>query len=140
MWNSWEMTASSLLDDVFPCSEERLERTFRGASDHPDSFVGGSGCERQRCRDGKEGIGLVRTPQTGGMEELSARCGTRCSKWKDLITVPARKDQGATTLVLDVAEALERDSLPVVWAWTTHFKFPVKILFVLCGYFEHQRR
>ena len=29
---------------------------------------------------------------------------------------------------------------PVVWAWATHFGFPRKILRVLCGYFEHQRR
>ena len=25
-------------------------------------------------------------------------------------------------------------------AWATHFTFPRKILRVLCGYFEHQRR
>ena len=46
------------------------------------------------------------------------------------------EDQGALTLVLD----LERVSLPVVWAWATHLSFPRKILRVLCGYFEHQRR
>ena len=28
----------------------------------------------------------------------------------------------------------------MIWAWTTHFSFPRKILRVLCGYFEHQRR
>ena len=33
-----------------------------------------------------------------------------------------------------------RVSLLVVWAWATHFSFPTKILRVLCGYFEHQRR
>ena len=43
-------------------------------------------------------------------------------------------------LVLDLAKAFERVSLPVVWAWATHFCFPRKILRVLCGYFEHQRR
>ena len=36
--------------------------------------------------------------------------------------------------------AFERVSLPVVRAWATHFSFPRKILRVLCGYFEHQRR
>ena len=37
-------------------------------------------------------------------------------------------------------KAFERVSLPVVLAWATHFCFPKKILRVLCGYFEHQRR
>ena len=47
---------------------------------------------------------------------------------------------GGGGLVLDLAKAFERVSLPVVWAWATHFSFPKKILRVLCGYFEHQRR
>ena len=50
------------------------------------------------------------------------------------------EDQGAVALVLDLAKAFERVSLPVVWAWATHFSFPRKILRVLCGYVEHQRR
>ena len=50
------------------------------------------------------------------------------------------EDQGAVALVLDLSKAFERVSLPVVWAWATHFSFPRKILRVLCGYFEHQRR
>ena len=50
------------------------------------------------------------------------------------------KDQGAVALVLDLTKAFERVSLPVAWAWATHFDFPKKILRVLCGYFEHQRR
>ena len=50
------------------------------------------------------------------------------------------KDQGAAALVLDQTKAFERVSLPVIWAWATHFSFPRKILRVLCGYFEHQRR
>ena len=51
-----------------------------------------------------------------------------------------RKDQGAITLVLDLAKAFERVSLPVVWAWATYYNFPRKNLRLLCGYFEHQRR
>ena len=43
-------------------------------------------------------------------------------------------------LVLDLAKALERVSIPVVWAWATHFSFARKILRVLCGHFEQQRR
>ena len=50
------------------------------------------------------------------------------------------EDQGAVALVLDLAKAFDRVSLVVVWAWATHFSFPRKILRVLCGYFEHQRR
>ena len=46
------------------------------------------------------------------------------------------EDRGAVALVLDLAKAFERVSLPVVWAWATHFCFPRKILRVLCGYFE----
>ena len=49
-------------------------------------------------------------------------------------------EQGAVALVLDLAKALERVSLPVVWACATHFSFPRKTLRVLCGYFEHRRR
>ena len=49
-------------------------------------------------------------------------------------------DQGAVALVLDLAKAFERVSLPVVWAWVTHFSFTKKTLRVLRGYFDHQRR
>ena len=65
----------------------------------------------------------------GEMEELNEQSG----KAKE-------GEQGAVALVLDLAKAFERVSLPVVWAWATHFSFPRKILRVLCGYFEHQRR
>ena len=34
------------------------------------------------------------------------------------------EDQGALVLVLSLAKAFERVSLPVVWAWATHFSFP----------------
>ena len=50
------------------------------------------------------------------------------------------EDRGAVALVLNLAKAFERVSLPVVWAWATHFSFPRKILRVLCVYFEHRRR
>ena len=50
------------------------------------------------------------------------------------------KDHGTVALVLDLAKAFERVSLPVAWIWATHFGFPRKILRVLCGYFEHQKR
>ena len=50
------------------------------------------------------------------------------------------EDRGAAALVLDLAKAFERVSLPEVWAWATHLSLPRKILRVLCEYFEHQRR
>ena len=50
------------------------------------------------------------------------------------------KEEGQGAVVLDLVKAFERVSLPVVSAWATHFSFPRKILRVLCGYFEHQRR
>ena len=49
------------------------------------------------------------------------------------------EDQGALALVVDMAMTFERVSLPVVWAWATHFRLPRKMMRVLCGYFEHQR-
>ena len=47
---------------------------------------------------------------------------------------------GAVALVLDLARAFERVSIAVVWAWATHISSPRKMLRVLCGNFEHQRR
>ena len=38
------------------------------------------------------------------------------------------EDQGTLALVLDLAKAFEGVSLPVVWAWATHFSFPRQIL------------
>ena len=49
------------------------------------------------------------------------------------------RDQVAVALILDLAKAFERVSLPVVWAWATQFNFSKKTLRVLCGHFEHQR-
>ena len=50
------------------------------------------------------------------------------------------KEKGVITPVLDLPTAFERVSLPVVWAWATHFDFPRKILRMLCGFVDHQRR
>ena len=68
--------------------------------------------------------------------------GAQRTVWEILLEMErfngkAKEDQGALALALDLAKAFERVSLPVVWAWTTHFSFPRKILRVLCGYFEH---
>ena len=42
-------------------------------------------------------------------------------------------------LVLDL-KAFEGVGLPIVWAWATHFNLSRKIMRVLSGYFEHQRK
>ena len=46
----------------------------------------------------------------------------------------------AITLVFDLAQAFKHASFPVVWAWATQFKFSMKIMRVLCGYFQHTSR
>ena len=51
-----------------------------------------------------------------------------------------KRIKGASALVVDLATAFERVSLPVIFAWATHFGVSRKILRVLCGYIEHQRR
>ena len=74
------------------------------------------------------------------VEELNVECGiflmeVEMSKYR-----AGDEDLGAVAWVLHLAKAFERVSLPVVWVWATHFSFPRKILRVLYGYFEHQRR
>ena len=72
--------------------------------------------------------------------------GAQCTVWEVLMEMERfngkanAEDQGAVALVLDLAKAFKQVSLPVVWAWATRFCFPRKILRVLCGHFEHQRR
>ena len=72
--------------------------------------------------------------------------GAQRTVWENLLDMERFKygageeELGAVASVLDLAKAFEPFSLPVVWAWATHFSFPWKILRVLSGYFEHQRR
>ena len=65
--------------------------------------------------------------------------GKRCSRWKGFDCRVSEMDQGAMKLVPDLAKAFGV-SLPVVWAWATHFIFTRKMLRVQRGYFEHQSR
>ena len=74
------------------------------------------------------------------MEKPSKRCGKIQVEMERLDGKTKEEDQGTLALVLDLAKAFERVSLPVVWAWATHFSFRRKKLRVLRGYFEHQRR
>ena len=82
----WEMAATSLHDDVFLWFQ-RLSRASGPSLFGPPRFAGGTGCGRQKCRDDKRSTRLVGTPLMGETEELSALCGTLCSRWKGLITV-----------------------------------------------------
>ena len=72
-----------------------------------------------------------------GMERPNKPCGKFGWRFRGKAK---EEGQGAVALVLDLAKASERVSLPVVGAWATHFNFPRKVLRVLCGYIEHQRR
>lgn len=46
----------------------------------------------------------------------------------------------AATFVVDLAQALQRVQLNVVWPWARYFDLPQRILRVLCGCFAHARR
>ena len=93
---------------------------------------------RLRWRAVRKGIGLGATDGRNGGAERTA--------WETLPEVErfdykaGEMDQGAITLVLDLALAFERVSPPVVWAWATRCNLPKKIWRVSCGYFEHQQR
>ena len=72
--------------------------------------------------------------------------GAQQTVWEILIEMERFKDRageeglGAVAFVLDLAKAFERIRLPGVRSWATHFSFRRKILRVLCGYLEQQRR
>ena len=84
-------------------------------------------CEDWDATDGRNGGALQTVSEILlEMERFKCRAG--------------EEDLGAVALVLDLAKAFERVSLPVVWAWAMYFSFPRKIVRVLCGYFELQRR
>ena len=49
-------------------------------------------------------------------------------------------DEGAVTLVVDLARTFGKVQLKVAWAWATRNGFPWRILRVLCGHFQHHLR
>ena len=59
--------------------------------------------------------------------------GAERTVWETLLDMErfeyraSEKDPGAITLVLDMAEALERVSRPVAWAWAAQLNFPRKV-------------
>ena len=109
------MAATTLQNDALLDPEECGEREADCADADVDTLVGGI-----------EGIRSGNLEILMEMERFSGNA--------------KEEDQGAVAVVLDLAKAFECMSFPVVWVWATHFKFPTKILRMLCGYFEHQRR
>ena len=49
---------------------------------------------------------------------------TEASRMESFYYRASESDPGAIALVLDLADAFEHVSLPIVWAWATHFNFP----------------
>ena len=82
----------------------------------------------------------IGTPRMVETEEPNKQCGKLWMEMERFHGKAKERDQGAVVLVLDQTKTFERVSLPVVWTRATHFSFPTKILRVLCGCFEHQRR
>ena len=105
----------------------------------PTLFVGGRCLRAAEVSKGKKGIGLIG-------ELFRAEWRSVAQVWETVLDMERfdhcanEKDQGAITVLLDVADACERVSLPVVSAGATHFNLPMKILHLLRWYFEHQRR
>ena len=62
----------------------------------------------------------------GGMLRMGAMEGAEHVVWETPLEMEkfdcraGEMDQGAITLVLDLVQAFERVSLPLVWAWATH--------------------
>ena len=73
------------------------------------------------------------------MTETSTLCGKMLLEMERFEYRAGEEDQGAVALVLYLAKAFERVSLPVVWAWATHFSFPRKILLWRVVIFEGDR-
>ena len=69
----------------------------------------------------------------GVMEELNALCGGLSWRFNYYV---GETDQGAEVVVLDLAKAFERVSLPVVRACATHFNFPRKFCGCYAGTFS----
>ena len=73
--------------------------------------------------------------------------GDERTAWEALLEVArigygavSKKDQQATTLMVDLTNCCGSVTSPVVWARATHLQFSSRILRLLCGYCEHQRR
>ena len=123
----WPQQASTTM--FFQFHKQCHERAFRCSS---ACFIGR--CPRLRSlkvERWQERHHVSRDAWRDGWVERTAREMLREMKRFDHRA--GEMDQGAMTLVPDVAKAFERVSLSVVWAWATHFNFPTMILRVQCG-------
>ena len=65
-------------------------------------------------------------------------CGAERVRWEALVGTEtmdlkgAQNSTGATSQVVDLAEAFEKVQLTVVWRWAMYFSFPQRVSSVLC--------
>ena len=134
----WEMAATRLHNNVLFDSDECHERGAYRAYAHDDSLEG-SPASARGCEEATN-IEMSGTPLLDAMEELSEECGKFCWRWRRVQFFGRRESSGSRSPGLESGEGFRAGQPPVAWAWATHFRFPRKILRVLCGYFEPQRR
>ena len=124
----WQMVAVSLCDHVF------LYRKMLQVRDRLRScqrwYVGGKFW--LEVQSGSRNIACSGTPRMVARRSPAHSVGSTDGNGK--IQEKANRRSCGCGWVLDWANTFERVSLLVVWAWATHFSFPMKILRVLCGY------
>ena len=122
-------------DDVLPDTEERHEQAATCSSAHLVSVMEVVACF---------GVSRWKEKHRAGWDATVGRNGgSERTVWETLFTMDGfdgSRNEGAITLVLHLASALERVSLPIVWAWLMYFDFTKKNLHVLCDCSEHLRR
>ena len=120
MWNTVGDVRSKFAQLYFLDSEERHEPASHGAHAYEDSLVGSpasaTGCEMATHTHGVEWDAT--DGRNGGAERAMWETSLEMGRFNDYA---GERDQGAIPLSLDLANAFERVSLPVVWAWTKHF-------------------
>ena len=68
------------------------------------------------------------------------------ARWEALLEMEAANFQcdqsriGATTLGVDLVKVSEKVQLRLVWKWARYFGVPKRVLWVLFGYFAHERK
>ena len=79
-------------------------------------------------------------PLKDAREEQKECCGAALLELEKSNSNEEEVDQGAVTLVVDLARAFEHVQLKVACAWAMHHGVPQRMLRVSCWYFQHQRR
>ena len=122
--------AASLHDDVFLDSKQH-ERTRHRASAHRESVAGKVGARQVSRWPERHRVGW---DATDGCNGGAGRSVLETARDGDFIVVLARKTHERSRW------HLIWQKLSSAWAWSTRFNLLRKMLRVLCGYFEHQRR